>query len=103
MLMDDDDDDGDDDDDDKIETCPSQGRTRVLSHLIPHSSGTRCPQLVTLYDMQENAAGINSSPEPAGVQMRRNDCIGGSVGSNGGHVGNTLDILTNKSRLLYMH
>jgi len=48
MLMDDDDDDGDGDDDDydKIDTCPSQGRTRVLSHLVPHSSGTRCPQLV---------------------------------------------------------
>jgi len=64
----------DDDDYDKIETCSSQGRTRVLSHLIPHSSGTRCPQLVTLYDMQEDAAGQILPPNPQGVV----DCDAGT-------------------------
>jgi len=55
-----------DNDDDKIETCPPlQGRTRDLLHPIPHRNDMRCLQLVAVYDMQEGAGGLYSSPEPA--------------------------------------
>ena len=49
----------DDTDDDKTKTCPpSQGRTKVLLHPIPHRNEMRCLQLVALYDMQEDAVGL---------------------------------------------
>ena len=57
----------------QTETVASISKTMVLLHPLPHGNGMRCLNAVALYDMQEDAAGLGSSPDPAGGAKKKQE------------------------------